>query len=130
MNKKLLATLAITATMMFSTSAFADSVLHIWSCKANADQTGADITAASVAWLEAARTVEGGEDMSVYLEWPIAANVGDGSFNFVMSVADEQSWGAWYGNEVASDVMDAANTAWNAIATCSSSSLWYSNELE
>ena len=130
MNKKLLATLAITVTMMCSAPAFADSVLHIWECKINDGYTGADVTAASVAWLEAARKVEGGEDMSVYLDWPIAANRGDGGFSFVMEVADEQTWGAFMGNEPDDDEMDAANTAWNETATCSGSSIWYSNELE
>jgi hypothetical protein len=130
MNKKLLATLAITVTMMFSAPAFADSVLHIWACKINDGYTGDDVTAASVAWLKAARTVEGGEDMSVYLDWPIAANRGDGSFNFVMSVADEQTWGVFMGSEPDNDEMDAANTAWNETATCSGSSIWYSDELE
>ena len=130
MNKKLLATLAISASMMFSASAFADSVLHIWACKANAGMTADNVTTASVAWLDAAKTVEGGDDMSVYLTWPIAANMGDGGFNFVMSVPDEQTWGAWYGNEAASDVMGAANEAWSEVATCSSSSLWYSDELD
>jgi hypothetical protein len=130
MNKKLLATFAITVSMMFSASAFADSVLHIWRCQINAGKTVADVTSESVDWLAAARNVEGGEDLAVYLGWPIAANVGDGSFNFVMSVADEETWGAWYGNEAASDSMGAANLAWSEVATCSSSSMWYSDELE
>jgi len=116
--------------MLFSASASADSILHIWTCKVNDGMTGDNVTTASIAWLEAARTVEGGEDMSVYLDVPIAANMGDGGFNFVMSLPDEKTWGAWYGNEAASDVMGAANDAWNEVATCSSSSLWYSNELE
>lgn len=130
MNKKLLATLAVSASMMCSAPVFADSVLHIWECKLNAGMTSDNVTTASIAWLDAARTVEGGEDMSVYLDWPIAANVGDGGFSFVMSLADEKTWGAWYGNETVSEVMSEANDAWNAVATCSGSSLWYSNELE
>jgi hypothetical protein len=130
MNKKLLATLAITVTMMFSAPAFADSVLHIWACKINDGYTGADVTAASVAWLEAARTVDGGEDMTVYLTWPIAANTGDGSFSFVMSVADTQTWGVFMSGESDNDEMDAANTAWNETSACSASSIWYSDKLE
>lgn len=130
MNKKLFATFTITVTMMFSAPVFADSVLHIWECEINDGYTGADVTAASVAWLEAARTVDGGEDMSVYLDWPIAANSGDGSFNFVMSVADTPTWGVFFSDESDNDEMAAANTAWNETATCSGSSMWYSNELE
>jgi hypothetical protein len=130
MNKKLLATLAITATMMFSAPAFADSVLHIWKCKANDGMTNADVTAASVAWLEAARKVEGGADMDVFLSWPIAAHMGDRGFNFVMAVADEQTWGTFYGSEGANDEMEAANIAWSEVAACSSSSMWYSDKLE
>jgi hypothetical protein len=116
--------------MMFSAPAFADSVLHIWKCQTNDGKTGADVTAASVAWLEAARKVEGGADMQVFLGWPIAAHMGDGGFNFVMAVADEQTWGTFYGNEVANDGMEAANAAWSEVATCSSSSMWYSDELD
>jgi hypothetical protein len=130
MKKKILAGLAASVVLLFGTSAVADSVLHIWECDLNEGMTNADAVTASAAWLAAAKKVPSGEELEVYVDFPIAAAAGDGRFNFVMAVADEATWGAWYGAEAADSGMADANAAWSEVASCSSSSMWYSVEIE
>jgi len=130
MKKIIIASLTASVMLLFTASAFADSVVHIWTCELNDSKTGADAEAASSAWLKVAKSMEGGEDLEVYLEYPIAANVGDGSFNFVLIAADERTWGVWYGSADPDSAMQDANTAWSEVAACSGSSLWFSVEIE
>jgi len=82
------------------------------------------------ALLKVARRMEGGEELELNLEFRIAANVGDGGFNFVLIAADEKTWGTWYGASDPDSAMEEANTAWAEVATCSRSSLWASVEIK
>ena len=130
MNKKLVASLAASVLLLFSASASADSVLHIWSCQLNDGKTVQDAVDASSTWLKAAKTVEGGDDLAVFIDVGIAANFGDGHFNFVLVIPDEKTWGAWYGAPDPDGVGEEANAAWSEVAACSSSSLWNSIEIK
>ncbi len=130
MKKRLVALLTTTLMLLFSASAFADSVVHIWTCEFNDGQTYEDLVAATSSWLEVAKSIEGGADLEVYLEFRIAADIGDYSFNFVLIAADTKTWGTWYGGDDPDSAMQDANTAWNEVATCSGSSLWTSVEIE
>ncbi len=130
MKKRLVALLTTTLMLLFSASAFADSVVHIWTCEFNDGQTYEDLVAATSSWLEVAKSIEGGADLEVYLEFRIAADIGDNSFNFVLIAADTKTWGTWYGGDDPDSAMQDANTAWNEVANCSGSSLWTSIEIE
>ena len=130
MKKRLFALLATSVMLLFTASAYADSVVHIWTCELNDGKTGEDVVVASSSWLEVAKSMEGGADLEVYLEFRIAAEIGDGSFNFVLIAADTKTWGTWYGSDDPDSAMQDANTAWNEVATCSGSSLWASVEIE
>jgi hypothetical protein len=130
MNNNLVASLAASVLLLFTASASADSVLHIWSCELNDGKTGPDVVEASSAWLKVAKSMEGGEDLELYVDFRIAANVGDDSFNFVLAAADAKTWGTWYGGADADGLMEAADVAWAEVAACSSSSLWFSVEIE
>lgn len=130
MKNKFLAALAASVMLLFGTSAVADSVLHIWECDLNDGMTGDDAVTASAAWLAAAKKLPGGEELEVYVEYPIAAAAGDGRFNFVLVVADEATWGTWYGADDDDSGMAEANAAWTEVAACSGSSLWFSVKVE
>ncbi len=130
MKKRLIALLTASVMLLFTASAFADSVVHIWTCELNDGKTGDDVVAASSAWFEVAKSMEGGEDLEAYLEFRIAANVGDDSFNFVLIAADAKTWGIWYDSDSPDSAMQDADIAWSEVAACSSSSLWSSVEIE
>jgi hypothetical protein len=126
MRKKLLVIFA--GLLLTTSSAYADAVLHIWHCHINDGYTGDDVMTATEEWFAAARAVDGGADLIVYLDVPIAAKAGDGDFNFVLEAADERVWGNWFAAE--DEGLSAANEAWSEVARCSSSSMWYSNKVE
>ena len=115
--------------ILLSTAASADSVVQLWNCKVDDNKTPADVVAVSSAWLKAAKSMEGGEDLEVFVEFPMAANAAFGEFTFVLVSADAKTWGL-FNNGYADSPAAEADEAWNAVASCSSSSLWESIKIE
>jgi hypothetical protein len=129
MKKIIIASLTASVMFLFTAPAYADSIVQLWSCKINDGKTEDDLVAASSAWLKAAKTNEGGEDIEAFLEFPIAADNGDDDFTFVLVVADTKVWGA-FNHDYFDSPAGEAEEAWGEVATCSASSLWASVEIE
>lgn len=129
MKNRLFAAFASALVFLLAAPVYADSIVHIWSCTLEEGKTPSDAVDVSKAWLKAAQGMKGGKDIEVYLEAPIAANVGDGSFNFVLIIPDATTWGVFndaYENSTAAE----ADEAFAQVAGCSSSSLWESIKIE
>ena len=129
MKKRIIALLTASVMFMFTIPVHADSVVQIWSCELHDGKTMADIVELSSAWLKAAKEMEGGEDLEVTLEFPMAANVSNDSFNFVLTAADTKTWGVFM-NDYSDSAATEVDEAWFEVASCSSSSLWNSIDME
>lgn len=129
MKTKLASALTAAAMILIAAPASADSLVHMWHCQLNDDQTVAELEAVSADWLKAARGMKGGEEIEVYLEFPIAADAGDGQFSFVMIIADAKTWGIFMNDYDGSPAAEA-DEAWSEVAACSGSSVWASVEIE
>ena len=129
MKKTYIASLIASVVFLFAVPANAENIVQLWSCKLNDGKTSADLVAVSSAWLKAAKSMEGGEEAKAYLEYPIVANAGDGDFTFVLVVPDTAAWGVFY-NDYPDSPAGEADEAWGEVASCSSSSLWASAEVE
>lgn len=129
MIRKILRALAITVVLCISAPVYADSVLHIWSCQLEDGKTNADALAASSVWLKAARAMPGGKDVIVSLDFPLAANTGDGSFAFVLMLADAKTWGLFM-NDYEGSAAAEADAVWGEVASCSRSEIWASVDVE
>ena len=128
-EKNALATSAVLSLILFAGSAFADSVVQVWHCTLNDGKSGEDAVAVSEAWLKAAKIMEGGADLEVYIEFPLAAAPGAGGFNFVLIAADAKTWGLFM-NDYDGSPAAKADEAWDEAADCSGSDLWQSIEIE
>ncbi len=124
MHKRIIATLVLLLTYLFSAPVFANNVIQIWVCQLHDGKTGADAVEVTEVWLKAAKSVAGGEDLNVILRLPIAADAADDSFRFVLIASDATSWGVWFDNSSTDFALAEANTTWNEVASCSSSSMW------
>ena len=116
--------------MGITTTVQASNVLQIWRCTANEDATTEQIQAASVAWLKAARSMEGGEQIDAWVDVPIAgSSAGENSFDFVQSAPSFAAWGTWNDAYDGSPAQEA-DEKWGKLASCSGSSLWLSTKIE
>ena len=73
--------------------------------------------------------MKGGADLKAYHEFPMAAQAGQGGFNFVLIAPDAATWGEFWNNYGGSDAAKA-DEAWDKVAACSGSSLWNSNAVK
>jgi len=112
----------------FTASANAE-VVQVWKCTLADGKTGAELETASSAWLAVAKSMKGGADLKAYHEFPLAAQAGQGGFNFVLIAPDAATWGEFSDNYDDSAAAKA-DADWNKVATCSGSSLWNSNVIK
>lgn len=112
----------------FTGTAYADTIVQLWTCTLNDDKTREDLMEASSRWLEAARRNEGGDDVRAFVEYPIAADTVD-DFTFVLVLPDTKAWGAFNHNYTETPA-GQGEEAWSEVATCSSSSIWGQVEVE
>ena len=130
MKKRIIASLTASVMFLFTIPVHADSVIQIWSCELHDGKTMADIVELSSAWLKAAKEMEGGEDLELKLELPLAANVSNDSFNFVLIAPDAKTWGVFFNIGYDDSAAAEVDEAWFEVASCSSSSLWNSIDME
>jgi hypothetical protein len=120
----------ILATFILSSFGIANAnVVHVWQCKLHDGKTEADAMKVSSAWLATHKSMKGGSEIKVYHEFPLVANVVDGSFNWVMIAPNAETWGAFEGGSHSTAASEADN-AWNEVASCNGSTLWNSVKVE
>jgi hypothetical protein len=104
-------------------------VVQVWECTLHDGKTGAELEKVSSAWLAAAKGMKGGSELKVYHEMPLAANAGEGGFNFVLTAPDAAIWGTFW-NGYGGSAASKADEDWDKVADCSGSSLWNSAEVK
>jgi len=106
------------------------NVVQVWQCKLHDGKTEADVMKFSSAWLAAHKSLKGGDKLKAYHDFPLAANVGDGSFNFVMILPDVETWGVFMGGHEEGSAASETDNTWGEVASCKGSNLWNSVEVE
>ncbi len=132
MKTIILSTLTALLMISFTATAYADSILNIWSCKLNDEKTEDDLMKASSAWLKIAKGMDGGSDINAFVDYAIFSNTPnseEGSFSFVLMTPDLKSWAALF-NDYPDNPLGKADEVWGEVATCSDSSLLSSVEVE
>jgi hypothetical protein len=114
----------LVATVAWSTHAHATDFEHVWSCKLLPGQGLGEARAAAADWLIAARSMQGGNDISVNLRWPIAVAESEERFEFVLRMPSLESWGRFYDRYDPGSLVGKADEAFARVASCSGSTLW------
>ena len=121
--------ITIAMLLLLALPAYADSVVQVWNCELEDNKTGEDLQAVSKAWLKAARGIKGGEELEVYLNYPVGAGEDTEGVLFVLVAPSFSAWGAFEDGYEDSPAAEA-DEAFNEVASCSTPSLWGSVEIE
>jgi hypothetical protein len=117
------------ALFMGSFSLANAAAVQVWKCELNDGKTFDDLQPLSSAWLAATKSMEGGEGIEAFHEYPVVTDVGEGSFLFVVITPDFNAWGklteAYPGSAA-----QKADQAWREVASCKGNSLWASEEIK
>ena len=122
----LVSVLAIVAAPAYSSEA-----MQMWKCEMDEDVTEQQVLDMAQDWLKAAKTMEGGENMTVTVYFPVAVNMaGDTDLLFVVHTPSFEEWGKfWDGYEDSPAAkVDQENTENGGV--CPDSAMWEAFRVE
>jgi len=122
--------LLIAILLAFTGPAFANEFGHVWSCELVAGKTIEDARAVSLAWLNAAKSMRGGDQLELYINLPIVVEESANRFDFVLLAPSLQAWGEFYDGYSESSPVGKADVEFARVAACSGSTLWESIKIE
>ena len=117
--------LLVSISIIFSAPAFSESASQLYKCEQDEAASDADVLAAASEWMQAAREVKGGKNLTVSIHFPIAAPVGEIDFLLVVNAPSLMEWGEFMDNYEGSAVAKV-DKRFAEIADCSESTLWES----
>ena len=119
----------LSALFMGSFSLANAAAVQVWKCELNDGKTFDDLQPVSSAWLAAIKSMEGGEGIEAFHEYPVVTQVGGDSFNFVVVTPGFDAWGkvteAYEGSAA-----QKADEAWGEVSSCKGNSLWASEKIK
>ena len=126
---KTLIRLAIISLFMLMASPVYAEAIQIFNCQYDSDVTEEEFSAMAGKWLAAAKATKGGENIEIYIRFPVAASVDDIDFKFVLVTPDFSEWGAFTDAYELSKLQDIDDEL-EKVATCNDASLWEGREIK
>lgn len=121
--------LIISMLLVLATPAYAATAVLVFECQQDEEASDEDVVAAAVKWLKVAKTLKGGKGLEVYVNFPVAATMGESDFEYVIVAPSFTEWGefvdGYKGSKLAAEDQSFAD-----IADCTDSSLWTSVKAE
>jgi hypothetical protein len=118
----------ISMLMIVASSAQAEAI-QIFNCEYVGEATNDDVMEMSAKWLKAAKTVKGGENVQVFIRYPVAASTDDIAFKFVLVTPNFAEWGEFTHAYEISDIVEI-DDSFEKVADCNDSSLWEGEEIK
>ena len=126
--KTFLRLMIISMLMLIAAPAYSDAI-QIFNCEYEGDATEDDVHAMAGKWLAAAKATKGGENIEIYIRFPVAASVDDIDFKFVLVTPDFAEWGEFTDAYDLSKLQEIDDEL-EKIATCNDASLWEGSEIK
>lgn len=127
--KTLMRLMFVSIFLMIATSAWSDSALHILTCQQSDETTDGILEAMAAEWLKAAKTVKGGENLELYLNFPVAAKAGDVDVAMILIAPSFAEWGAFMDNYHGS-AAESVDDKHAGGLDCGDGTLWESVKVE
>ena len=126
--KTLIYLVLISMLMVFASPAHSEAI-QIFNCELEDDATNDDLSEMAAKWLKAAKTIKGGENLKVYIRYPVAASSDDIDFKFVLTTPNFADWGAFTDAYEQSTIVEI-DDEFEKVATCNDSSMWEGGEVK
>jgi hypothetical protein len=126
--KTLIRLMIISMLMVIASPAYAEAI-QIFNCEYEGEATEDDVLDMAGKWLAAAKTLDGGKNLQVFLRFPVAASVDDIDFKFVLVTPDFAEWGA-FTDAYELSKLEEIDDELDKVADCDDASLWEGGELK
>ena len=98
-------------------------VLHAIQCQQNDETSDEQVDAITQEWLNAAKTIKGGENLRVRLNFPVAAKVGEVDLVLLVVAPSFAEWGLFMDN-YAGSAAEAVDEKYQDSMDCGNGTLW------
>jgi len=115
----------VSLMMMVAAPAWSGSAVMVYTCEQDDDASEADLNAAAAEWLKAAKTMKGGENLEVYVMFPMAVTMGESDFLFIVTAPSFAEWGTFMDGYEGSAAAES-DRKYADIADCPDGALWES----
>lgn len=127
--KEIIRLMVISMLMFVAAPAWSDSAMHFYHCELE-DEAHDDVLAEIASrWLEVARGMKGGENLQANLHFPIAAEMGERDFIFVVIAPSFEEMGAFL-DAYADSPLEEIDDDFDKLAVCPDSAMWESITVE
>ncbi len=109
--------------MMVAAPAWSDAALHIVTFQQYDETSDEKVEAMSAEWLKAARTVKGGENLDLHLNFPVAAKAGEIDVAMFLVAPNFAEWGEFMDN-YAGSAAEAIDEKYEGDIDCADGALW------
>ena len=127
--KTIIRLIIVSILLLVAAPAYSGSAVHVFACQQDENATEAQLEAVATAWLKAAKLTKGGENLEVYLNFPMAAQMGENDFMFILIAPNFAEWGVFMDNYKDSPA-HKVDPEMGDLADCVDSSLWESEKIE
>ena len=128
--KKVMGLMLVLALLVAVVPAYSAQVTQVFSCEEEDEATESGLKAVAKEWLEAAKTMKGGENLELSLFFPVAVDkTGEIDFLMVVTAPSFEEWGKfWDGYEGSpASKVDQGSAS---LAICPDSALWEEVEIK
>jgi len=128
--KKFMLLILASMLMVLTAPVYSDTVIEIYNCEQDDDTTDERVEEMLEEWLKAAHGMKGGENLEVYVNFPITAgDIGETDISIVLVAPSFAEWGTFQDNYDGS-AADDIDQKYRDDVDCPSSTLWESMKVE
>ena len=119
----------VTLMMAIAAPAYSDSFSTFLKCEIDDDATPQALQAVASKWLKSAKGMKGGENLKVFLHFPVIAAMGETDFAFVLVAPSLAEWGVFMEGYEGS-AAQKHDAEWDELASCPDSALMRSVQVK
>jgi len=123
--KKFMLLMFVSMLMAVAAPAWSDPALHSLTCEQDEETSDEQIEAISEEWFKAAKTVKGGENMTFYLNFPVAAKTGEVDVALILIFPSFAEFGSFTDNYPGS-AAEVIDDKYKDDLDCGNGTLWES----
>ena len=129
MTKSIVRLVLASTLMVAAAPAFSGVAMQMWRCEMEDDATEKEVIAMAAKWLQAAKTMKGGERLEAAVHFPVAVNAHDAiDMLFTVTAPSFEEWGRFWDSYAGSSAAEMDKQ--NKMTVCPNSVVWESFKVE
>jgi hypothetical protein len=121
--KLIIRLMAVSMLMFFAAPAWSGSAMHMFHCVSGDETTDDALEAVASEWFTTAKKMKGGENLQIFLYFPVAVGAGEHDFSFIVIAPDFAQMGAFL-DAYAGSPLEEIDDRFDKLAHCPISDMW------